>query len=60
MVGQWTECERCLWFGQCDCDTGDCEDYTPLNEHERLEEVIEEKKYEFRHIWEEYMEELDV
>ncbi len=50
-------CEGCLWRGQCNCPSGDCGDYTPLDEYEGLEEMIEEGRYEFRNIWEVYIEE---
>ena len=45
------KCDRCIWGDQCFTPKGDCIDYTPVDEDEGLEEQIEEKLYEYRHVW---------
>ena len=39
-------CEKCLWGNQCSEDQG-CEDFSPLNEDEILEEIHNKTEYEY-------------
>lgn len=51
------KCDRCLWADQCYTPKNECSDYTPADEYEGLEELIEEGAYEYRHIWSIYVKE---
>lgn len=51
------KCDRCLWGDQCCTPKNKCEDYTPIDEDECLEELIEEGLYEFRRFWSVYTKE---
>lgn len=51
------KCDRCLWGDQCSTPKNECSDYTPVDDNEVIEELIEEGLYDFRHIWSVYIEE---
>lgn len=48
------KCGRCLWADQCYSPKNDCNDYTPVDEDEGLDGMIEEGLYEFREVWSVY------
>ena len=54
------KCDRCLWGDQCFTPQTDCGDYTPVDEHEALEELIEDGLSEFRRLWLTYIRENEV
>jgi hypothetical protein len=43
-------CDKCLWREQCLSDEV-CEHYTPVDEDEYIDEMIEKGRYEFRKEW---------
>ena len=43
-------CDKCLWCEQCLLDEV-CEYYTPVDEDEDIDEVIERGRYSFRDEW---------
>lgn len=45
------KCDRCLWSDQCRTDKNDCSSYSPVDELEELDKMIEEGLYEFRRVW---------
>lgn len=45
------KCGKCIWADQCYTDKNKCEDYTPVDEYEGLDDVIKEGLYEFRQFW---------
>lgn len=47
-------CDKCLWYEQCQLDEV-CEHYTPVDEGEYIDEMIEEGRYEFREEWFDYI-----
>ena len=51
-----SKCEKCLWYGQCHAD-GDCDDFSPVELD--MEQIIEEKRYEFDQEWLEYLDIAD-
>lgn len=48
------KCDRCLWADQCHTDKDDCSGYTPVDEYEGLDAMIEEGLYEYRRVWQIY------
>jgi len=51
------KCDRCLWSDKCRTSQIVCDDYTPISEEEVLDKMIEERRYEFRHLWSIYVSE---
>ena len=47
-------CDKCLWFGQCE-SVNACNYYTPLNDDELVDEVIENARSEFHKEWAVYL-----
>lgn len=51
------KCDRCLWADQCYTPKNECSDYTPVDEYEGLEKLIEEGAHEYRRVWSIYIRE---
>ena len=51
-----SNCKKCYWFNQCDCDIDDdvCDDFTWIEE-EDIDDYIEKKRNEFHNEWNEYL-----
>lgn len=45
------KCDKCLWADQCYTAKNECSDYTPMDEYDNKEDVIEGGLYEFRRLW---------
>lgn len=51
-------CNDCIWGDQCECD-GTCDYYYPVDDDEYIDNIIENKRYENRMDWFEYIEEYE-
>lgn len=52
---QLKQCERCIWFGQCE-EPVECDDFTPLVDD--VDADIERERIDFRQEWWEYVLEM--
>ncbi len=48
------KCDGCLWSERCRTAKNNCDDYTPIDDSEGLDELIKEGLYEYRRVWSAY------
>lgn len=51
-----TDCSRCIFCDMCE-EVEYCEHFSPIEDDQYIDELIEERRVEFNEYWDEYVQE---